>query len=219
MLLWSTLLVGAVHAGTPPLAVGVVAGPVQWVGSVPSEYAPRRTGAGYGAELSVPAGEKWTVGGGVTGALWSVGVPESLEDPSDRTEMRFDALTLRADVGRTWSPSDRFHVRVRGGPAAVAMVLAGKAGATVEDCGDGACPPATYDTEDDRVVVEEALDEGPRSWRPGAFVSTGVQWQAIDGEQGLVVSADVFSVITGTHERSGMGGASVGLWLGMSLGG
>jgi len=220
MWLWWMLAGTVAHAESGPLTIGVVAGPVRWMGSVPDEYAPARVGMGFGLDLGVPVKKGWTAGGGVVASTWTVEVPYALPASSRRKAMGFDAVTVHADLGRSWLMGERTHLRARGGPAVVAMVVAPKGGASVLECEGEACIQAgDYNVEDARVVVEEVEKEAPFGWRPGGFVSTGIQWQAIPGEQGLVLFADCFGVVTGRHQRSTLPGSQLGIWMGIALGG
>lgn len=214
------LAVGMSQAAAAPLTIGGGVGPALWLGELPSEYSRTPVGRSFSLELGVPVRDRWTVGGGVGVSLFSVGVPYSLQDASRRKELRFDMVTPHVDVGRSWAMGDRAHLRVWGGPAFVSMVAGAKGGTTVLDCTDDDCvEQEVYNTSDDRLVVDEVETEAPFGWSPGGRVATGVQWQAVEGEQGLVLSADVFAVISGPHPRSGLPGTHMGLWLGAALGG
>ncbi len=191
------------------------------MGAVPEAYKPNRNGATVGLDIMIPVGESgWAVAGGAFGSVYSVRVPYALDGDYGK-RMRWDAVVLHADAGRSFEILDRLHYRVRLGPGlSITGVGASQGGAETLDCQDDLClPTGDYDIEDDRIVVQEAENEAPFLLGPVGYVSTGLQWSMGRKQPGLVLSLDAFGVLTTTHWRSGMNGSHMGVVLGLGIGG
>ena len=221
LVLWAATSTMAA-AERAPLTVGLVGGPARWMGEVPSEYTPSRNGATIGLSMALPVGASgWTAGGGAFGSVFAVRVPYDLEEDTYQKRMRWDTVLVHADVGRVVPLAERMFYRARVGPGLVISgVGASQGGTATLECEDDFClPTGEYDIEDDRIVVKEAENEAPFLLGPAGYLSTGMMWVVGKQQPGVVLSADVFGVLTTTHWRSGMNGSHVGLMLGIGLGG